>query len=101
MFIDLIGEVSLIDPPLVNSQFTWSNFREDLICCRMDRFLIFGGWEGLFKYVRQEAVVRVVSDHCSIILDSNPPNWGPIPFCFENIWLDHKDFGSYFLRMVE
>ena len=36
--------------------------------------------------------VRAVSDHNPVILDSNPPNWGPSPFRFENMWLDYKDF---------
>ena len=40
--------------------------------------------------------VRVVSDHCPVILDSSPPSWGPTPFRFENMWLNHKSFPSDF-----
>ena len=43
MFNDLIGEMSLIDPPLANSRYTWSNFRDNPICYRLDRFLFSRG----------------------------------------------------------
>ncbi|PON33749.1 hypothetical protein PanWU01x14_350210 [Parasponia andersonii] len=29
-------------------------------------------------------------------MDSNPPQWGPCPFRFENIWLEHKSFHKDF-----
>ncbi|XP_062075994.1 uncharacterized protein LOC133780136 [Humulus lupulus] len=42
--------------------------------------------------------VRVVSDHSPMILDSNPPLWGPGPFRFDNLWLKHKEFRSNFMK---
>ena len=48
------------------------------------------GFTELYGYFRQEASIRCVSDHSSIILTTNPPSWGPSPFCFENMWLEHK-----------
>lgn len=91
-FNELIGELSLIEPPLLNAQFTWSNFREVPVCCRLDRFLYSAGWEVLFGAPRHEATVRAVSDHRPITLDTSPPIWGPSPFRFENMRLDHKNF---------
>ena len=41
-FDELIRKVELQDPPLINAQFTWSNFREHPICCRLDRFYFEG-----------------------------------------------------------
>lgn len=52
MFYEVIGELELIDPPLANAQFTWSNFCEDPICYCLDRFLFSAGWEDLFNYGR-------------------------------------------------
>lgn len=49
-----------------------------------------------FNYIRQEVAVRNVSDHCLIILMTNPPPWGPSPFCFENMWLDDHRFKESF-----
>ena len=96
MFDDLVRELNLKDPPLCNGQYTWSNFRQQPVCCRLDRFLVSVAWEEVFPYFRQELAVRVVSNHCPIILDSTPPSWGPIPFRFENMWLSHKSFNLHF-----
>lgn len=35
---------------------------------------------------------RVTSDHCPILLDSNVKKLGPVPFKFENMWLEYHDF---------
>ncbi|EXB80244.1 hypothetical protein L484_025093 [Morus notabilis] len=56
------------------------------------RFLYSSGFGESFNFLRQEAIVRCVSDHCFIVLSTDPPNWGPMPFRFENIWLEHKRF---------
>ena len=96
LFDELIEELNLKDPPLCNGQFTWSNFRAQPVCCRLDRFLVSVPWTDVFPYFRQEMEVRVVSDHCPVILDSSPPSWGPTPFRFENMWLHHKSFNSDF-----
>ena len=38
-FDELLRELGLVDPPLRNAKFTWSNFREQTVCCRLDRFM--------------------------------------------------------------
>ena len=98
LFDELVRELNLKDPPLCNGQFTWSNFREQPVCCRLDRFLLSVSWEGVFPYFRQELDVRVASDHSPVILDTTPPTWGPNPFRFENMWLNHKSFTSDFAK---
>ena len=97
-FDELIREFSLKDPPLCNGQFTWSNFRQQPVCCQLDRFLVSISWEEVFPYFRQEMDVRTMSDHCPIILDSTPPSWGSTLFRFENMWLHHKSFNSFFAK---
>ena len=94
----LIGELELMDPKLLNAQFTWSNFRQLPICCRLDRFLFTNDWAAGYPCFRQEMEARVVSDHAPVVLDTSPPKWGPTPFRFENAWLDHKQFSSDFER---
>ena len=95
-FDELIREIGLVDPPLRNAKFIWSNFCEQPICCRLNRFMFSVEWGALFPHLRQEVEVRAVSDHNPIILDSSPPNWGPSPFRFENMWLEHRDFDKVF-----
>ena len=92
----LIGELELVDPNLNNARFTWSNFRQSPICCRLDRFLFSNEWASGYQCLQQDLDARTVSDHSPVILDSSPPKWGPTPFRFENAWLEHKHFGREF-----
>ncbi|RVW49919.1 Transposon TX1 uncharacterized 149 kDa protein [Vitis vinifera] len=39
---------------------------------------------------------RRTSDHWPIVLDTNPFKWGPTPFRFENMWLQHPSFKENF-----
>ena len=38
-FDSFIRECELLDPPLWNASFTWSNLQESPVCKRLDRFL--------------------------------------------------------------
>ena len=68
----LIGKLELVDPNMVNALFTWSNFRHNSICSRLDRFLFNNGWAAGYPYFRQEVEARVVSDHTLVVLDTSP-----------------------------
>ena len=94
IFDELIRKLNLQDPSLNNAQFTWSNFRVQPICCRLDQFLLSVGFSEMFSYYRQEAMARCVSDHSLIVLSIKPPSWGPTPLRFENMWLEHKLFNA-------
>ncbi|XP_075475211.1 uncharacterized protein LOC142505954 [Primulina tabacum] len=91
-FDNLIEEMGLHDPPLLNAKFTWSNFRANPICCRLDRFLISGGWKDIFPSFRQTVLPRITSNHYPIVLDTTNLKWGPTPFIFENVRLMHNKF---------
>ena len=43
-FDELIRELELKDLALQNASFTWSNFRETPVKCRLDRFLFTEEW---------------------------------------------------------
>ncbi|GMQ08395.1 hypothetical protein CsSME_00052136 [Camellia sinensis var. sinensis] len=66
-FDGFIRGCELVDPPLFNARFTW-----------------------------QEALPRLVSDHCPVMCESCPFRWGPTPFRFENMWLEHPSFKEAF-----
>ncbi|XP_073049686.1 uncharacterized protein [Primulina eburnea] len=88
-FDNLIQELELYDPPLLNAKFTWSNFRINPICCRLDRFFVTRGWMDIFPSFRHTVLPRITSDHNPILLDTARLRWGPTPFRFENAWLLH------------
>ncbi|RVW34407.1 Transposon TX1 uncharacterized 149 kDa protein [Vitis vinifera] len=95
-FDSFIRECELLDPPLRNASFTWSNMQESPVCKRLDRFLYSNEWGLLFPQGLQEALIRRTSDHWPIVMDTNPFMWGPTPFRFENMWLQHTNFKENF-----
>ncbi|RVW35851.1 Transposon TX1 uncharacterized 149 kDa protein [Vitis vinifera] len=95
-FDSFIRECELLDPPLRNASFTWSNMQESPVCKRLDRFLYSNEWGLLFPQGLQEVLIRRTSDHWPIVLDTNPFMWGPTPFRFENMWLNHTKFKENF-----
>ncbi|RVW17381.1 LINE-1 retrotransposable element ORF2 protein [Vitis vinifera] len=95
-FDEFIRESGLLDPPLRNAAFTWSNMQVDPICKRLDRFLFSSEWDSFFSQSIQEALPRWTSDHSPICLETNPFKWGPTPFRFENMWLLHPEFKEKF-----
>jgi endonuclease/exonuclease/phosphatase family metal-dependent hydrolase len=54
---------NLVDLPLEDGQFTWSNNQEDHIWSRIDRFLVSPEWEERFPEVSQKRLTRLLSDH--------------------------------------
>ncbi|WKA03030.1 hypothetical protein VitviT2T_021168 [Vitis vinifera] len=95
-FDSFIRECELLDPPLRNASFTWSNLQESPVCKRLDQFLYSNEWGQLFPQGLQEALIRRTSDHWPIALDTNPFMWAPTPFRFENMWLQHPSFKENF-----
>ncbi|KAJ9697646.1 hypothetical protein PVL29_006989 [Vitis rotundifolia] len=70
--------------------------QESPVCKRLDRFLFSNEWELSFPQSLQEVLPRWTSDHWPIVLDTNPFKWGPTPFRFENMWLQHPSFKECF-----
>ncbi|KAJ9688894.1 hypothetical protein PVL29_014511 [Vitis rotundifolia] len=95
-FDSFIRKCELLDPPLRNATFTWSNLQESPVCKRLDRFLYSNEWGQLYPQALQETLPRRTSDHWPIVLDTNPFKWGPTPFRFENMWLQHPSFKENF-----
>ncbi|RVW34589.1 hypothetical protein CK203_079345 [Vitis vinifera] len=96
-FDDFIRDCELIDLPLRSASFTWSNMQENPVCKRLDRFLYSNEWEQ-FPQSIQGVLPRWTSDHWPIVLETNPFKWGPTPFRFENMWLQHPSFKENFGR---
>ncbi|RVW35456.1 hypothetical protein CK203_097212 [Vitis vinifera] len=70
--------------------------QEHPVCKGLDRFLYSNEWEQLFPQSLQEVLPRWTSDHWLIVLETNPFKWGPTPFRFENMWLQHPSFKESF-----
>ena len=65
-FDGFIRDCELIDPPLRNVPFTWSNLQDSPVCKRLDRFLYTNEWEHFFPQNLQEVLPKWTSDHCPL-----------------------------------
>ena len=70
-FDKFIKESELIDPPLRNVSFR-SNMKELPICKRLDGFLYTNELKQRFPQTLQDALSKLTSDHCPVVLETNP-----------------------------
>ncbi|XXG85840.1 hypothetical protein AAC387_Pa11g0856 [Persea americana] len=91
-FSDWINSHSLVDLQMGGASFTWSNHQTNPAMSRLDRFLVSSDWLETYPEVIQTALPKPVSNHCSIMLDSECERWGPSPFRFELMWLQEENF---------
>ncbi len=85
---ELIHDLALIDLPLKNQRFTWSNMQQAPALAKLDRFLVSTEWDSSFPRSDVEALPRVTSDHCPILLSTAAHSRGPNKlFRFEEFWL--------------
>ncbi|KAK1286517.1 hypothetical protein QJS10_CPB20g01045 [Acorus calamus] len=91
-FSDWISEEALLDLPLVNQEFTWSNLREVPALARLDRIFICPEWEEHFPGCEMIGLPRTTSDHSPIMLVSKPPGRNKHIFRFESWWLECEGF---------
>jgi hypothetical protein len=90
-FCDFLRQLEMIDLPLLGRQFTWFH-SNGFTMSRLDRILISPEWLSLWGSTNVWVGARDVSDHCPLILRYNKDDWGPKPFCFNNYWLQNKQF---------
>jgi hypothetical protein len=87
---DFTSSWDLIDINPTKGKFTWSNKRTgyDHTTARLDRFLLSGPLLSSSLIPSSSILPWDGFDHqpISLLLD-NPQNLGPIPFCFNPLWL--------------
>ncbi|KAK2651474.1 hypothetical protein Ddye_011330 [Dipteronia dyeriana] len=84
------GSAGVIDIPLWEMSFTWSNNREVGSWARLDRFLVSPIILSWCPNLVQIGLPISISDHCAINLGVSKDNWGLRPFRFFNKWLEDK-----------
>ncbi|KAK1278543.1 hypothetical protein QJS04_geneDACA014435 [Acorus gramineus] len=82
-----VANVGLLDIPLVNQQFTWSNLRTQPYFARLDRAFINQAWEEVFPLCILQARTRICSDHSLLIFNGGESLQKDHHFKFENWWL--------------
>ncbi|CAM0954217.1 unnamed protein product [Alopecurus aequalis] len=90
-FNALIGDLELIDYPLIGRCFTWSNEREDATMTRIDRILVTEEWEARYPGYQLTPASSSSSDHCPLLLQPMEIKHFK-GFRFENSWLARDGF---------
>ncbi|KAF9597474.1 hypothetical protein IFM89_018920 [Coptis chinensis] len=94
---DIINTQGFIDLDYKGYPYTWSNkiTAPDNIQKRLDRALVNSEWLFLFPEAVLSHKVAIGSDHCPLLLNSQPPpHSSPVPFKFQSMWINHQDYKS-------
>jgi len=86
-FNDLISSISLIEIPLVDRAYTWSNCRDNPTLVRLDRCFINLDWDACFPNTALSSLTRFASDHVPLLAIACTRVPRSVCFRFENSWL--------------
>lgn len=96
LFKDCLDKCNMIDLGFSGPRFTWTNGRElsALIQERIDRFFVNPSWCSFFPEARVSHLTRCHSDHCPVLLETEPHSYLrlPRPFKFQSCWLSDHSF---------
>ncbi|OAY70197.1 hypothetical protein ACMD2_24755 [Ananas comosus] len=93
MFTDLLNSLELIDIPLGNKSFTWSNMQLCPTLAKLDQFIVSTEWDHSFPLSKEIALPRITSNHALIVLSTANKRTSRL-FRFEKVWLTLEDFRS-------
>jgi hypothetical protein len=92
IFNSIINTCALREIHMSSGQYTWSNNHADPTLEKLDRFLMSNSLEDLFPLVIVHKLVRVISDHSPLILDTLDIREKNRDFRFEKRWLREDNF---------
>lgn len=65
---NLIQELALLDLPLNERSFTWTNMREQPRLAKLDRIIVSHKWENLHPLATMTIINNTTSDHTLLFL---------------------------------
>lgn len=87
-----ISSLALIELPLLDRLYTWSNKHAVPTLARLDRVFMNGEFAQLFPNVVLNSRIVATSDHIPLILTTPTSIPKMFRFHFENAWLKHSSF---------
>lgn len=91
-FNDCINDMSLIELPLTDRSFTWSNKRSRPTLERLDRVFINLTWDEMLPSTVLSSLTRTTSDHVPLRIDISTIIPKSSLFRFENYWVTATGF---------
>lgn len=91
-FNNTIDNLALLELPLLDRLFTWSNGREHPTLARLDRAFINNDFSSAYPNTTLTSLPRQTSDHVPLLVSISTSIPKPSTFRFENSWLKHTSF---------
>ena len=85
-FNDTIDQLALLELPLLDREFTWSNKRQAPTLIRLDRVLINLAWDAIFPNSHLTSLTRFISDHVPLLVTVSTSIPSSRIFRFERFW---------------
>ncbi|WVZ86073.1 hypothetical protein U9M48_032914 [Paspalum notatum var. saurae] len=85
-FNDVFHALCLLELPLHDRQYTWSNRRDTPTLERLDRALFNLSWDAVLPNTTLSSLTRSTSDHVPLKITINTSVPKSRIFCFENSW---------------
>jgi exonuclease III len=90
-FNEFINSLGLLEIPLLDRQFTWSNQQDPPILARLDRVLVNPEWSFALPDTTLTSSARPTSDHVPLHLAAATKAPRSTLFRMENSWLSNQD----------
>ncbi|XP_015969290.1 uncharacterized protein LOC107492746 [Arachis duranensis] len=102
-FKRFVDENLLMDIDLKGSRYTWySNPRNNFVTReRLDRVLVNWKWLNIHQNAILKAAPAISSDHCALILETQPRDRIKKEFKFEAFWAEHEECEEVIRRSWE
>ncbi|KAF8658077.1 hypothetical protein HU200_059542 [Digitaria exilis] len=101
LFNDTINTLALLEIPLVDRAFTWSNKRDNPTLVRLDRCFINLDWDAFFPNTCLTSLTRATSDHVPLLLSASNSILKCASFWFENSWIHYKTFRDQLNAVID
>ena len=86
LFNDTIDALALIELPLLDRAYTWTNNRQQPTLQKIDRVFVNLAWDLVFPNSSVSSLTRFVSDHVPLVVSIQTTVPRPATFRFENTW---------------
>ena len=98
MFKECLDKCNMVDMGFSGPRYMWTNRREinSLIQERIDIFFMNPSWCLLYPDVKLSHLTRCHSDHCPVLMETNPRRQLHLtgPFKFQSFWLSDPFFSN-------
>jgi hypothetical protein len=92
LFNDIINHLDLVEVPLKNRAYTWSNMQQNSLLEKLDWVFTSSNWTTSFPKTLAYALSHVVSDHVSYVVHMETMVPKAHMFRFKNYWVSFPDF---------